>query len=321
MDLYRFLAKHWNKSSENGDGLYPLSLEDLKFENVESSSYCLSLVKDTQRQEMGKDVSLDRGGLDEKSLGLSSMDGFSTGDMSSNRKYNESDLLSISNLAVPLSPYEYDNSFKHCEDGNERNSDTFGNRGFFLPDFSTNVVPIHNSFGHKTCLSAKRFSKHDSRPLNSLESCFMAQIYKEHAKMEEFVFSPLSLSCTATRSFRVSNGSRIVNRGSDTLINSSTASEHKLHKAGRAKDKNDTKKMKLDAIIGRNRRSSFSDDVLSGKLTRYGIISDLKQISLACVVFEISVHVFLAHACVKNHGFKLLWLSSKLLHCVKIRPM
>lgn len=314
MDVYRFLAKHWNKSSENGDGLYRLSLEDSKFENVESSSYCLSMVKDTQRQEMGKDVSLDRGGLDEKSLGSSSLGGFSTGDMSSNRRYNESDLLSISNLAVPLSPYEYDNSFKHGEDGNERNSDTFGNRGFFLPDFSTNVVPIHNSFGHKTCLSAKRFSKHASRPLNSLESCFMAQIYREHAKMEEFVFSPLSLSRTATRSFRVSNGSRIVNRGSDTLINSSTASEHKLHKADRAKDKNDTKKMKLDAIIGRNRRSSFSNDVLSGKLTRYGIISDLKQISLACVVFEISVHVFLAHACVKNHGCKLL-------HCVKIRPM
>ncbi|CAK8565186.1 unnamed protein product [Lathyrus sativus] len=255
------LAKYWNnRSSENGDGSYRLSSEDLKFENVESSSYCLPFVKHMQRQEMGKDVSLDRRGLDEKSSDLSSLDGFSTGDMLSNRRYNESDLLSISNLAMPLSPYGYYDSFKHGEDGNERKSDTFGNHGFFLSEFSTNVVPIQNSFGHKTCVSTKRFPKHVSRPLNSLESCFM----------EEYVFSPLSLSCKATRSFRVSNGSRIFNRGNDTFINSSTASkEHKLHKAGRAKDKDDTKKMKLDAIIGRNRRSSFSEDVLNGKNTRY----------------------------------------------------
>lgn len=325
-----YLAKYWNRNSENGDGSYHLSTEDSKFENVESSSYCFSFVKDAQRREMGKDVSLDRRGLDEKSSDLSSSDGFSTGDMSSNRglrqlrDYNESDLLSLSNLDMPLSPYEYDDSFKHGEDGNERNSDTFGNHGFFVPDFSANVVPKHNSFGNKTCLSSpKHFPRHVSRPLNSLESCLMAQIYKEHTKMEECVFSPLSSQCMATRSFRVSNGSRIVNRGNDTLINSSTASkERKLHKASRAKDKNDTKKMKLDAIIGRNRRSNFSDDTLSGKLTRHGMISDLKQISLTCVVFEITVHVFLVHACVKNHGFKLLLqLSCELLHCGKMQPM
>ncbi|KAL5077964.1 hypothetical protein RYX36_016948 [Vicia faba] len=273
-----YLAKYWNRSLENGDSSYRLCSEDSKFENIESSGYQFSCVKHTRMQKMGKDASLDRTGLGEKSSDLSSLDGFSTGDMSSNRglnceklrNYNEDDLLSLSNLAVPLSPYEYDDSFKHGEDGNGRNTNTFGNRGVFLSDFSANVVPIQNSFGHKTCLSAKRFTKHVSRPLNSLESCFMAQIYKEHAKMEEYVFSPLSSACIATRSFRVSNGSRIVNRGNDTLINSSSASkEHKLHKAGRAKEKSDSKKMKLDAIIGRNRRSSFSDDVLSGKLSRY----------------------------------------------------
>ncbi|XP_058788473.1 uncharacterized protein LOC131662644 [Vicia villosa] len=273
------LAKHWHKSSENGDDSYRLCSEDSKFGNIESPSYQFSFGKHTQVQKKGKDVSLDRTGWDEKASDSSSLDGFSTRDMSSNRglncenlrNYNEVDLLSLSNLGMPLSPYEYDDSFKHGEDGSERNSDTFGNRGFFVSDFSANVVPIHNSFGNKTCLSSpKRFPRHVSRPLNSLESCFMAQIYKEHAKMEEYVFSPLSSQCMATRSFRVSNGSRIVNRSNATSINSSTASkERKLHKASRAKDESDTKKMKLDTIIGRNRSSSIFSDVLSGKLTRH----------------------------------------------------
>ncbi|GAU12722.1 hypothetical protein TSUD_122140 [Trifolium subterraneum] len=241
---------------------------------------------------MGKDVCLDRRGLDWNSSDVSSLDGSLTEDVTSDRgfnceklrqfrSYNESDLLSISNLAVPLS--SYDVNFKDGEDGNERNTDIFGNQGFFLPDYSSKVATIHNPFGHKTFLSTKRFPEHVKRPLNSLESCFMAQLYKEHAKMEEYVFSPLSSQSTATRSFHVSNGSRILNRESDTLISALTGS-NKLHKAGQEKDKNvvrgvpsllktgslnDTKKMKPDVVNGRSRRSSFSDDVFSGKLAGY----------------------------------------------------
>ncbi|KAK2387771.1 protein POLAR LOCALIZATION DURING ASYMMETRIC DIVISION AND REDISTRIBUTION [Trifolium repens] len=288
------LIKYLKKSSETGDSSCHLSSEDSNFEKAESFSWPLTSLKQPRRREIGKDVCLDRRGLDWNSSDVSSLDGSLTEDVASDRgfnceklrqfrNYNESDLLSISNLAVPLSPY--DDNFKDGEDGNERNTDIFGNHGFFLPDYSSNVVPIHNSFGNKTFLSTKRFPEHVKRPLNSLESCFMAQLYKEHAKMAEYVFSPLSSQSTATRSFHVSNGSRILNRESDTLTSALTGSrEHKLHKAGREQDKNvvrgvpslpktgslnDTKKMKPDAVNGRSRRSSFSDDVFSGKLTGY----------------------------------------------------
>jgi hypothetical protein len=313
------LIKYLKKSSETGDSSCHLSSEDSNFEKAESFNSPLTSLKQ-RRREIGKDVCLDRRGLDWNSSDVSSLDGSLTEDVASDRgfnceklrqfrNYNESDLLSISNLAVPLSPY--DDNFMDGEDGNERNTDIFGNQGFFLPDYSSKVVPIHNSYGNKTFLSTKRFPEHVKRPLNSLESCFMAQLYKEHAKMEEYVFSPLSSQSTATRSFHVSNGSRILNRESETLISALTGSkEHKLHKAGQEKDKNvvrgvpslsktgslnDTKKMKPDGVNGRSRRSSFSDDVFSGKLTGYGIVSDLTKTSLSCVVFEMFVHIFLVH--------------------------
>ena len=312
-----YLAKYWKKRLENGDTSYHLSSEDSNFEKAESFSSPLTSLKQPRRREKGKDVFLDRRGSDEMFSDASSLDGPSTGDVASYRgfncekirhfqNYNESDFLSISNLAVPLSPY--DDNFKDDSDGNEQNTSSFGNHGFFRPEFSAKVIPIHNSFGQKTFLSTRRFPKHVSRPLNSLESCFMAQLYKEHAKMEEYVFSPLSSPSTTTRLFRVSNGSRILNREDDTLISALTGSkERKLHKAGREKDNNvvggvpclpkigslnDTRNMKLDAVHGRSRRSSFSDDLFSGKLTQYGIVSDLNKASLAYVVFEMLVHIF-----------------------------
>jgi len=311
-----YLGKYWKKSLENGDTSYHLSSEDSNFEKAESFSSPLTSLKQPRRREKGKDIFLDRRGSDEIFSDAGSLDGSLTGDVASYtgfncekirhfQNYNESDFLSISNLAVPLSPY--DDNFKDGEGGNEQNTSSFGNHGFFRPEFSAKVIPIHNSFGHKSFLSTKRFPKHVSRPLNSLESCFMAQLYKEHAKMEEYVFSPLS-SPSTTRLFRVSNGSRILNRENCSLISALTGSkEHKLHKAGREKDKNvvggvpclpkigslnDTKKMKLDAVDGRSRRSSFSDDLFSGKLTQYGIVSDLNKASLAYVVFEMLVHIF-----------------------------
>ncbi|KAJ1402799.1 hypothetical protein SESBI_27790 [Sesbania bispinosa] len=229
-----YLAKYWNKISRDGDSSYHLSSEGSYFENPESPNCPLSFLKQVRRGELGKDVS--RRASDGKSSDVNSSD-------------------------APLSPY--DDNFKDIDDGNEQSSDT-GNHGFFLPDSSAKVVP-----GHKTFLRSKHFSGNISRPLNSLESCFIAQLYKEHAKMEEYVFSPLSSPSTTTRSFLVSNGSRIINRENDNSFNASFGSkEYKLHKeAAQAND---------EIVFGvpslpKSRRSSSSNDVFSGKVihTRY----------------------------------------------------
>ncbi|GAB4845396.1 hypothetical protein Ancab_038803 [Ancistrocladus abbreviatus] len=54
------------------------------------------------------------------------------------------------------------------------------------------------------------------KPLNSLESCLMAQVYKERTEMEEYVLTPLPSPCTPTlRSLYVTDGRQIISKSSD----------------------------------------------------------------------------------------------------------
>ncbi|KAK9105272.1 hypothetical protein Scep_022116 [Stephania cephalantha] len=56
------------------------------------------------------------------------------------------------------------------------------------------------------------------KPLNSLESCLVSQLYREHVEMEELVFSSLpSPSALSVRPLLVSDGSRIISRSSSSL--------------------------------------------------------------------------------------------------------
>ncbi|TKY73302.1 hypothetical protein E2542_SST02054 [Spatholobus suberectus] len=284
------LAKYWNRISKNGDSSSLSSSEDSCFENPGPPSSPFPVAKQARRDELGKGVCSDGRALEGKSSDLNTMEGLLTGEMGSNRgidsekmrhfrNHYKHDVLSISNLAMPLSPY--DDNFKDV-DVNEQSSGIVGNHGFLLPDSSAEVFPIHHSSGHKTILRMKHLSGLVNRPLSSLESCFMAQLYKEHAETQEFVFSSLSSSSTATRSFLVSNGSQIINRANNNLSTASIGSkEYMLQKeAGQVKDENvfevpslpkirsidDAKKMKFNAVIGRSQRLSSSDDVSSGKL-------------------------------------------------------
>uniref|UniRef100_A0A0R0JQ52 Uncharacterized protein n=1 Tax=Glycine max TaxID=3847 RepID=A0A0R0JQ52_SOYBN len=275
-----YLAKYWNRISKNGDGSCHIALEeDSCFENPGPLA---ALHSPNKREEMT---------LKGKSSTPNPMDGLLTGEVASTRgidgeklrhfrNYNKHDVLSLSNLAMPLSPYD---DVDDVDDGNEQSSGFVGDHGFLFPDSSAEVVPINNSSGHKTFLKMKHLSGRANRPLSSLESCFMAQLYKEHAETEEYVFSSLSSPSTATRSFLVSNGSQIINRANNNLFSVPIGSkEYKLQKeAGQVKDENvfgvsslpkiisvnDTKET-FNAVIGRSRRLSSSDNVSSGKIIR-----------------------------------------------------
>ncbi|KAK7304236.1 hypothetical protein RJT34_15373 [Clitoria ternatea] len=284
------LAKYWNLISKNGDGSCHSSLEDSCFETPGSPSYPFTFPKQARIDEFGKNVSLDKGALGENSSELNIVDGPFTGEVASNRglsnekmrhfqNYDKRDVLSLLNFAVSISPY--DDNFRGVGGGVEQSSDIVGNHGLLLPDSSVEVVPIRSSSGHKTFLRAKGLSGRIVRPLSSLESCFMAQIYKEHAETEEYVFSSPSSLSTAARSLLVSNGSRIISRANNDLFSASVGSkDHRLHKEdGQVKDGNvfqvpslpeigfvnDAKRIKFNAFIGRSQRLSSSNDVLSGK--------------------------------------------------------
>nr|KYP45804.1 hypothetical protein KK1_032622 [Cajanus cajan] len=275
-----YLAKYLNRVSKNGDSSGHMLLEDSIFENPVSPSHPYQFAKQAGRNELGKDVFADGKALEGKSSDLNSMDGLFTGERVSTRgitsekmlhfrNYDKHDVLSISNLAMSLSPY--DGNFKDVDDGNDQSSGVVGDHGFLLPGSSVELASFHNSSGHKTFLRMKHLSGNVNRPLSSLESCFMAQLYKEHAETEEFVFSSVSSRSMATRSFFVSNGSQIINRAN---INQQKEAGHVMDEnvfgvpsLPNIRSVNDAKKMKFNAVIGRSRRRSSSDNMSSGKLS------------------------------------------------------
>jgi len=296
-----YLAKYWNRVATHGDRSCLVSSEDSCFENP--------LAKQVRRDDLAEDVCSEGRASD-----LYTQDGVVTRELASARgfhgekmqqfwNYSKHDVLSLANLAMPLSPY--DDNFKVVDDSNGQSSGIGGDHGFLVPDSSAEVVPVNNSSGHKTLLRMKLLSGRVTKPLSSLESCFMAQLYKEHAETEEYVFGSLASQSTATRSFLVSNGSQIINREKNSLFSASFGSkEYKLQKAGgRIKDENvfgvpslpkvrsvNEAKEKFYAVIGRSRRLSSSDSVSSESFVhtqQYGMIFlDLNNTSLACAVLQ-----------------------------------
>ncbi|KAL8150637.1 hypothetical protein V2J09_020445 [Rumex salicifolius] len=66
----------------------------------------------------------------------------------------------------------------------------------------------------RNSIKSRRSHLHHLKPLSSLESCLMAQLYKEHAETEHLL-APLPSPCTpALRPFLVSDGAQIFSRSS-----------------------------------------------------------------------------------------------------------
>ncbi|XP_014630903.1 uncharacterized protein LOC114411803 isoform X2 [Glycine soja] len=253
------LAKYLNKLPKNGDGSSLLSLEDSNFENAESPTHPFCT-------QAGRD-SLDRRGSD-----VSSQDCLLTIELASDREKvrpfrncNESDALSVSN-------------FNNIGYGNEQSPYVGGSCSFLLTDLSAAKLG-HSPFGSKASHRTKHLYGHISGPSNSLESCLMAQLCKEHAQMDESVLSP----STMTRSFLVNDGNQMISRANDddSFSGLTGSGEYMLHgEASKVKDEsvlcavpclpkigssNDVKKMKFNAGSGRSKRLSPTSNVLSGR--------------------------------------------------------
>lgn len=68
----------------------------------------------------------------------------------------------------------------------------------------------------KSSVRCRKSSGRVVKPLSSLESCLMAQLYKEQGEMEEYTFSSICPPCTPTvRPFLVTDGTRIISRASN----------------------------------------------------------------------------------------------------------
>ncbi|TKY55029.1 hypothetical protein E2542_SST19443 [Spatholobus suberectus] len=257
------LAKYLNRLSKNGDNSSLLSSEDSSSENPESPthSFCTQVGRDCVDRR-ASDVNSQEDGL--LAIELASNKGLDVEKVRPFWNCNVSDVLSVSN-------------FNDIGNGNEQSSNIGGNCGFLLPDLSAGKLG-HNHPRKKTSRGAWHLYEHVSRPSNSLESCLMAQLCKEHAKMEEST----SLSSTATRSFLVGDGNQMISRANDDdFFSGLTGSEeYRLHrKASKVKDEsvlfgipslpkigssNDAKKMKFNAGNGQSGRLSPSNNMFNG---------------------------------------------------------
>lgn len=260
------LAKYLNKLSKNGDSSTLLSLEDSNFENAESPAHPFGT-------QAGRDC------LDRRASNVNSQDGLSAIELAFNKgvdseqlrplgSCNESDVLSVS-------------KFNDVGYGNEQSSNVGGNCGFLLPDLSAGKLGREcDPYGSKTSRSRpKNLYGHIGRPSNSLESCLMAQLCKEHGKMEESVSS----SSSAMRSFLFSDKNQMISRANDvdSFCGLTGNVECRLHReASDVKDEseffgvpslpktgscNDAKKRKFSAGNGRSMRFSPSNNMFSGK--------------------------------------------------------
>lgn len=269
------LAKYFSRFSKNDDSSSHLSSEDSSFKHIESTrhSFCKKAWKDSLDSE----------------------------EVRCFRNCNDFDVLSVSD-------------FNYVEDGNQQGSNIGGNCGFLLSDLSAEEILgyVHKHSGNETFIRARDLYGHISRPLNSLESCVMAQLCEENAKMEERVIP----SSAATRSFCAIDGSQVTSRtndGDDSFSVLTGSERFKLHReAGQVKDENelfrsidDAKKMKFNTGNDRSGRLSSSNIAFSGKhiCTLHGMVLDLQTPSWSLLHCNYLFPVFFFHVDISNSLF------------------
>ncbi|KAJ8553720.1 hypothetical protein K7X08_024398 [Anisodus acutangulus] len=116
------------------------------------------------------------------------------------------------------------------------NIDGLGYESLLAPS-TTELTFSYGASRKKSNLRSRRKGGHLIKPLSSLESCLMAQLYKEHGEVEYYIFSSKSSPWTPTaRPFVVTDGSKIISRANS---NSNSNSLNAPRGAGHHKQQDD----------------------------------------------------------------------------------
>lgn len=227
-----YLAKYWQNLSREKDSLSQLSSGDSNFGKSESPDYPFCRLD--RRIKLTDYVSPDRTVSDTGQSDLNSSDATSAMEVASTSgiqseklgslgNHQDFNVLSISNLQTGLPGNE-----NLQEGGNRLIGDIIDNPGDLLASSSTGEMgSFTGPMKNRSSLRSRRSYVNFIKPVSSFESCVMAQLYKEHAEMEEYVLNALPSPCTPTlRPFFVTDGSQIINGANDNLYRV----ENKLHK-------------------------------------------------------------------------------------------
>ncbi|KAF4385033.1 uncharacterized protein LOC115710274 isoform X1 [Cannabis sativa] len=215
-----YLAKYWQNIPKDRDKLLQLSNGDSDYKKTESSGGPFRILKHRSKLpgNAAKDktfeienILTDISPLDDASGTEVASTSGSSEKLGSLTSYQDLDVLSVLNLqAVNFG----DENLKQHEEG--------GNRllgGYDVSDncYDVSLSPKHSAeemdsiMKNISSIRTKRYRGHLVKPMNSLESCLMAQLYNEHAQMKEYVLNSVpSPSTPARRTLFVTDGSRVM---------------------------------------------------------------------------------------------------------------
>lgn len=134
------------------------------------------------------------------------------------RTYDDCNVLSMSSLPPGFSVNE---NLKENEDGNGLNDNMDDNSG---NPYTGELDSFHCS--GKNSLRTKHSGSHFVKPFSSLDSCLMAQLYKEHARMEEYVLSALQSPSTIMKPLLITDGTQIISRADRDSLSAQIASDN-----------------------------------------------------------------------------------------------
>ncbi|KAF7124574.1 hypothetical protein RHSIM_Rhsim12G0148200 [Rhododendron simsii] len=205
-----YLAKHWKKVKRDVESSSEFPSGDSKFVKPESppsmgrhgDKRC-PLRRLAPRKRLGEDVPRER----EQAAQSASSSGENLYNFD---HYRDCNVLSISTLSPA-----YLQSEDQAAEGLRENANKFENtRDSFHEPPSTEMSTSYGFTRNRISLRSRKSNMQFVTPLSSLESCLMAQLYREHTGMEEYVLSSVpSQSSPALRPFCVTDGRRIISGG------------------------------------------------------------------------------------------------------------
>ncbi|KAK4362297.1 hypothetical protein RND71_017538 [Anisodus tanguticus] len=136
-------------------------------------------------------------------------------------RLGDSDICNLTSELASDKELQGDQSESICD-----NIDGLGYESLLAPS-TTELTFSYGASRKKSNLRSRRKVGHLIKPLSSLESCLMAQLYKEHGEVEYYIFSSKSSPWTPTaRPFVVTDGSKIISRANSNSLNAPRGAGH-----------------------------------------------------------------------------------------------
>lgn len=194
-----YVAQHWKDLTKSGTSTSNSASGSNSFSNLEMSSSSPQLQEEKGpfrmlrcRKNVGKEFNREREPVSsgDSAANMPSTSGLDGEEFKLINNYEDCDVLSQSCLSPRfLNNYEV------------------GDNGEYLKPSTRKIGSLYN----RRILRSRRTNREVIKPINSLQSCLMSQIYKDHAEMEEYMRkSSCSLARPTVRQLLVTDGSRII---------------------------------------------------------------------------------------------------------------